>query len=474
MINHVVLLVKQTKKFKKRIVFLAVFIANIGIALALVIPPNSSDFYYEIGGGQDVPLPAFYNKSYLPINAEANIGLGMNCGAFNPQLSLANSLNQIASSGVAMRNKVISSAQAAITELPLYTVSRADPSLYNLLTNALMGAQKDVELSTKSCEVMQSQIAAGQDPYAHWMSLSMGNQWQQEIGTASLSGAGDINVAKEAVDEDSGRSGVPWVAASNHQSNATQVVTQSVHAGGENQPPIHVIYDTVIAGYSVVQARTGASAGFHDADSQLNAVWPSSTQAAEWVVHVVGDQTITTFNGGEKSSTAGVGLYTEIASSAKELQTKLETLVSGETPPTLENLSAISAAGIAVTPETLQAVQSQSPVMQAVLIQKLAQNLAALQVIDKARLGMRLLQAGSRVPVIYRNAAAQTIITDSHDALKNDIADLMLFLQAKNQLASQLMGTLVQANQSQHAQASALDIPAPSSPLLFDGAVKKN
>jgi hypothetical protein len=62
-------------------------------ASALVIPPSDSDFYYQVGGGNDVPLPAFYDKTYVPLKVEANVGLGMNCGAFNPALSLSNSLN---------------------------------------------------------------------------------------------------------------------------------------------------------------------------------------------------------------------------------------------------------------------------------------------------------------------------------------------------------------------------------------------
>lgn len=43
---------------------------------AAIIPANNSDFYYKIGGGQDVPLPAFYDTKYYSIKAEGEIGLG--------------------------------------------------------------------------------------------------------------------------------------------------------------------------------------------------------------------------------------------------------------------------------------------------------------------------------------------------------------------------------------------------------------
>ena len=99
-----------------------------------LIPAVQSGLYYKMGGGNDVPLPAFYNTSYIPLNAESDVGLGFNCGAFNPAASLTNSLNQIKSSFLNVQQEVLSSATAAVTEFPLYELSRADPNLYNLIS----------------------------------------------------------------------------------------------------------------------------------------------------------------------------------------------------------------------------------------------------------------------------------------------------------------------------------------------------
>ncbi|MCP3679093.1 MAG: hypothetical protein GY782_01960 [Gammaproteobacteria bacterium] len=82
----------------QRILFAATLIATLIPSQTLssnLIPSESSDLYYEIGGGNDIPLPAFYDSSYIPLNANAQVGLGFNCGIFNPQAALTNSLNQI-------------------------------------------------------------------------------------------------------------------------------------------------------------------------------------------------------------------------------------------------------------------------------------------------------------------------------------------------------------------------------------------
>ena len=141
-----------------------------------LIPAVESGFYYKLGGGQDIPLPAFYDTTFIPLDVDGNIGLGFNCGAFNPIMALTDSLNQIKSSIIAAKQQVIHDATGAVMEFPLYELSRSDPNLYNIITDAMAGAEQDLQISTKSCEVMQSDIANGSDPYAHWGQISLGNR----------------------------------------------------------------------------------------------------------------------------------------------------------------------------------------------------------------------------------------------------------------------------------------------------------
>ena len=60
--------------------------------------PNSGKmgaFYYQLGGGSNVPMPAFLDTQAVPLSVGGNVGLGYICGVFNPQLSIENAINGI-------------------------------------------------------------------------------------------------------------------------------------------------------------------------------------------------------------------------------------------------------------------------------------------------------------------------------------------------------------------------------------------
>jgi len=448
---------------------------NFSVAYAAsqgLIPAIKSGFYYQMGGGDDVPLPAFYETSYLPLNVEGDVGLGFDCGAFNPIASIKNSLNQIKDSALDVKRQVLNNATAAITEFPLYELSRADPNLYNLITNAMAGARQTIAVSTKSCEVMQSQIANGENPYAHWGQISLGNRWQQAIGTAELSGDSDINQAQHAVSQDAGKSGVPWV---NPNANVNHGSIPTRHAGGESQPPIHVIHDTAMSGYAVVVGDgTGSQRQyrlFGASPAELSRVFPTAKAAADWITNVVGDETITTYNGGQKSTKPGVGLYADIQTQTQQLLPKLQALVSGATPLTIDNLQAISPNGMALSPEIIRDIRKQPTVIQHIIVGKLAQNMAAMTVINKARLAIRLLQSGQRIPAIYSNKAAQHNIQQSITLLQQDVENILMFVNARQTLMSAMLSTVVQASHTLDAQNTAIPMPKPNAPIMKNGAI---
>ncbi|MCW5588134.1 MAG: integrating conjugative element protein [Legionellales bacterium] len=437
-----------------------------------LIPAVKSNFYYQMGGGDDVPLPAFYNTSTIPLNAEGDVGLGFDCGAFNPIASIKNSLNQIKDSALNVEQQVLNNATGAVTEFPLYELSRADPNLYNLITNAMAGAKQDMAVSTKSCEVMQSQIAAGQNPYAHWGQISLGNRWQQEIGSAEISGDGDINQARQDVSRDAGKSGVPWV---NPDSTVDSNGVQTRNAGGENQPPIQVIHDTAMSGYDVIVSDSASHLNknnvFGDSPSELSRIFPTAKDAADWVTNVVGDETITTYNGGQKSSKPGVGLYSDIQYQTGQILPKLQALVTGSTELTIENLQTISPNGMALSPEIIRDIRKQPKVIQSIIVDKLAQNIAAINVINKARLAMRILQSGGRIPAIYSNKAAQQNIQHSISLLQQDVQDILLFVKARQTLMSNMLSTITQAGSSVDAENTAIAMPKPNAPMMTNGAI---
>lgn len=71
------------------------------------------------------------------MHVECDVGLGYNCGFFNSKLSITNSLNAIQNFFQNIQQSVVNNATSTITQFLMYTISRAAPSLYNLLNNGL-------------------------------------------------------------------------------------------------------------------------------------------------------------------------------------------------------------------------------------------------------------------------------------------------------------------------------------------------
>ena len=160
--------------------------------------------------------------------------------------SVGNILNNIKDGTENMLNSMVAAANAAIAALPALILQRANPGLYDLFQNALLKAEETVNLTTKSCEQIEYELAQGKDPLREWIVLSKGHDWKLIMG----SGGVDIVDAKRQVEDNNGKNGIPWLGG---------------RRGGEGQEAIAVIADTVRGGYNVTLNLTVDAA---DAKSQ--------------------------------------------------------------------------------------------------------------------------------------------------------------------------------------------------------------
>jgi len=463
------------------IILCCVIFSSKSVALPTdLIPTNDNSFYYQMGGGKSIAAPAYQGASSIPLHVEGDLGLGYNCGVFNPMLSITNSLNAIQNSFENIEQSVVNNATSAIAEFPMYVIARADPSLYNLLNNGLLGARKDFELSTKSCQAMQSEISKGQNPYANWASLSMGNDWKYQMSLAGNnsmtatqdSTSDDINQVKQKVDKDNGTNGVPWVHGQDIGRNAK-------YAGGDGQPPIILMHDTIIAGYNVIlQAGRNYdddSAPVHtDANAHLIDTFSNPKIAADWISNVLGDEKITTYNGGNKQSTAGVGLLSDIDKIMTEINQKLQNLVSNKDSLSIENLQAVSAPGVMINSAVINAIREQPAVSQSILIKKLSQEIATSKLIDKALLAKQILQEGRQVPAIYANSAAQVSLKQSSERLDQEINNLLFEVNVRKSLVSNTVTQLLNQTQHQVENHTLIQPNKPSTAVMNKGAIQKD
>ncbi len=446
-----------------------------------LIPGDTSGLYYEIGGGDVTPLPYAPDSSDIDLNVNGNAGLGYNCGVFDPEASIVNSLNNIGASFEHMETQVINNAKGALLELPAYKMAQYMPVLYKLMQDGIANGQFDFGVSTKSCQQMVSAVGSGKNPYNDWLQASLGDQWKYHMSLADSQAAQsgllgdtsqDINQVKSKINQDNGKSGVEWVKGVSKSGG--------LYAGGAGQPVIDLTSDTVIAGYNVLIDKNRS---YNDTSApqrtQENAriidTFSNPKAAALWAVKVAGEQKITTYAGGQKTSVPGRGLLNDVQNETGTIKQKLTNLVDGSDKINIQNLKAVSPPKILLNNAVIQMLRKQTnPLMQAIYINKVSEEVAVARVIDKAKLILQFLEVGAQVPPIYANHAAHDNLQNVQNRLSQFINDLRNSPKDNEEFVGKTISTLMNAENAQESASASIRPSVNTPPLMENGAVKKN
>ena len=419
-------------------------------------PTEDSIWYYEIGGADPVSLPARRDITSLRLGGSVDLSLGYSCGVFDPVAAVSNGLNNIGSGVDDMMDAMTQAASSAIAALPALILQRANPGLYDLFQNALLKAEATMQIATKSCETMEAEIAQGKNPYADLITLSKGNDWKYEMGI----GGNDAVTAKESVEDSNGENGVPWIKGS---------------AGGAGQPPLHLTGDIVEAGYNInLNQRVDEAGPLPDLeDSRLLAVWPTPLTAREWVVSVIGDNIVTTCDGCAKDSVPGTGLIPVKYNEQQQLADSFADLMSNDAALTRENLESVSAPGVAITREVIEAIQEMPPTEHKLIVGRLVAEIATARTIEKSLLARRLLLSGRQVPEVYATNVAREHIDTSIDELDREIDNLLFETRVRREVVSDTAAILLQrAEARRRASLSVPTVPVVDPNPLIDGRVE--
>ena len=87
----------------------------------------------------------------------------------------------------------------------------------------------------------------------------------------------------------------------------------------------------------------------------------------------------------------------------------LQALVSGGSPPTLENLEAVTAPGTVITRQVIEGIQARPAAEQALFIGKLAGQVALERTVERALLARRMLLTGMRDPHVSATPAPRQL-----------------------------------------------------------------
>ena len=387
------------------------------------------DVLYSIGGGRAVPMGPGANMRSL------SVGVGWNsnliCGDMNLQTTLQNQLNGITNGFQSIMSNVIQNATTAVASLPALIIQRANPGLYNLLTNGILQARLDFDRSKTTCRAIANRMADIAGKQSGWEQLAEGMALKDATNKA------DAVAAIEQTEAKRGNQGVPWVGGS--------------QAGGSGQAPIKVVSDVTRAGYNLLNGRnvTDTSPIPHaNCGGRLSCQsWTSPQAAADWANRVLGEHIQRTCDGCNKTdSTAGTGLTPLIQDEYDTKLRALQDLITARVPTTAANLEAASSNALPITRGLIEALRDEPD--QDLLGQRLASEVALSSVLEKALLLQRTLLTGRQEPNIAANALAQQAVAQESDLLTLEIQNLKTELEMRRTLLANAPSEILRRSQA--------------------------
>ena len=390
------------------------------------------DVLYSIGGGRAVSMGGAGNMQGI------GVGVGWNsnliCGDMSITTTLQNQLNGITNGFQTIMSNVIQNATSAVASLPALIIQRADPGLYNLLTNGILQARLDFDRSKMTCRAIANRMADMAGGQAGWDQLAEGMALRDAVSST------DAVSAIEQAESNKGNNGVPWVGGGN--------------AGGSGQSSIKVVGDVTRAGYNLLNGRSATDTSSIARSACGNRLtcqtWSSPGAAAAFANRVLGEREQRTCENCTKTQTTpGVGLTPVIQ---EEYETKLQALqelVTGARPTTLANLDAAGSSSLPITRGVIEALRDEPD--QDVLGRRLASEAALSSVLEKALLLQRTLLTGKKEPNVAANELAVQAVDQENSALEQEINNLKTELELRRTLAGNSAMAIIQRHSTRAA-----------------------
>nr|WP_017905064.1 integrating conjugative element protein [Pseudomonas fuscovaginae] len=373
---------------------------------------------YHIGGGSAVNMGRAGDMQSIGVGVGWNTNLV--CAKMDLNTTLHNQLNGLTDGFQNIMGELIQNATGAVASLPALIIQRADPGLYNLLTNGILQARLDFDRSKANCREMAERMMNVAGNQSGWSTLAEG----QALKEAMAQNQDAVAVTAQA-EADSGNAGVPWVGGEK--------------SGGKQQDPIRVVRDVTKAGYNLLNGRKATDDSRIDPKAcnsgLLCKTWKSPDEAAGFANRVLGeDEQQTCENCTKSTATAGVGL-TPLIQEEYELKLKaLKALIDGSQTTTPENLAAAGSNSMPITRGVITALRDEPD--QELLAQRLASEIAVTSILEKALLLQRTLLAGKKEPNVSASGLAAATIDVEREALQQEIANLLTDLEMRRSLTS--------------------------------------
>lgn len=387
-------------------------------------PIISDTVFYTIGGGRAVSMTHAGNMTSIGVGL--NLNNNLICGNMDLAQTIRNQLNGVTTGFQTLMSTVVQSATAAVASLPAIIIQRADPGLYNLITNGVLQARLDFDRSKLQCRAIAKDMSDLMGGQLKWNQLAEGMSLKGAVGS------GDAVSAIATAEASNGNNGVPWIGG--------------LSAGGTAQPTIKVISDVTRAGYNLINGRNATDTTTITAAGCTSSLscqtWPSPDAAAAWAVRVLGERETATCDTCTKTKTTpGVGLTPLVQEEYTAKLQNLQKLVTGAEPISLDNLAAAGSDAVPITRGVIEALRDESD--QDMMASRLASEVALSSVLEKALTLQRTLLTGREEPNVAANQLAQDAVTHQSDVLEREITNLRTELELRRELSANSPLTII-------------------------------
>jgi len=413
--------------------------------LAGTFMPNQSDYYYELGGVSNLFVPPVNKDQSIRIGGDVDARLGFSCSGFNPVVSVTNTFQDMRKSAMNIPEGIIQNLKGSVAGFPLYKLQQSMPALYNVLQNTAASAQNEFNVKVKDCQAVKASLENGQSPLDSLLSVSDSQGWLDAAKRAHNENV-DVTETAKSIAKKGDEYGLPWIGK------------DKGNAGGKYQRPVRVINDVVIAGYNILLERKPLdNTNMALEKTAMTLVWKSPNEASEWAVKVLGD--IHVSNNDKKSdqkndkdhhdTKAGVGLSTLLQSCdasntcTRNIAEALWKLVDKQWPLSEEKLKQVSASNLLITDQIIVTLQNMPREEQMLTVSKLAEEIAVQNMLDKALMMRRILQAGLQVQEVQNLKSALNMVRFALKKLDDDIHSLAFENDVRKKMMTETLGLII-------------------------------
>ena len=115
----------------------------------------SDKLYYTLGGGSVISQPAT-RSSMRKLGMDLGWSSDLMCGNFDLKTTVGNQLNGVTSGYKNLMSDVIQGATGAVASLPAMVIQRANPGLYDMLTNGVLQGSVAFDKAQLNCQNMSN------------------------------------------------------------------------------------------------------------------------------------------------------------------------------------------------------------------------------------------------------------------------------------------------------------------------------